>query len=106
MKFLGIDEGKTNENLTPVGKTLSNKDLDGMPKKYSWEYHGAIGLLTCEQGASEQTLQWQFTNAHVLLQIQCILITKLQCALDVAFSLCKTKAWRPHQTPQKILTCI
>ncbi len=29
-KFLGIDYGKTNEKLTPVGKPLLNKDLDGV----------------------------------------------------------------------------
>jgi hypothetical protein len=30
-KFLGIDNGKTNEKVTPVGKPLLNKDLDGVP---------------------------------------------------------------------------
>ena len=37
-KFLGIDNGRTNEKLTPVGKPLLNKDLDGVPRKYDWEY--------------------------------------------------------------------
>ncbi len=45
-KFLGIDNGKTNEIRTPVGKPLLNKDLDGVPQKYDWEYRGAIGMLT------------------------------------------------------------
>jgi hypothetical protein len=45
-KLLGIDNGKTNEKLTPVGKPLLNKDLDGVPQKYDWEYCGAIGMLT------------------------------------------------------------
>jgi hypothetical protein len=43
-KFLGIDNGKTNEKLTPVGKPLLNKDLDSVPRKYDWEYQGAIEL--------------------------------------------------------------
>ena len=30
-KFLGIDNGKTNEKLTPVGKPLLNKDMDNVP---------------------------------------------------------------------------
>jgi hypothetical protein len=51
MKFLGIDNGKTNEKLTPVGKPLFNKDLDGVPQKYDWEYQGAIGLLTYLTGS-------------------------------------------------------
>jgi hypothetical protein len=33
-KLLGIDNGKTNEKLTPVDKPLLNKDLDGVPQKY------------------------------------------------------------------------
>jgi hypothetical protein len=43
--FLGIADGKTNEKLTPVGKPLLNKDLRGVPRKYDWEYCGAIGML-------------------------------------------------------------
>ena len=44
-KFLGIDNGRTNENVTPVGKPLLNKDLNGVPQKYEWEYKGAIEML-------------------------------------------------------------
>ena len=32
--FLGIDKGRTNEQDTPVGKPLLNKDLNGVPRKY------------------------------------------------------------------------
>ena len=45
-KFLGLDNGKTNEKLTPIGKPLLNKDLDGVLRKYDWEYQVAIGMLT------------------------------------------------------------
>jgi hypothetical protein len=31
--LLGIDNGKTNEKLTPVAKPLFNKDLDGVTQK-------------------------------------------------------------------------
>ena len=48
--FLGIDNIKTNEKLTPVGKSLLNKDLDGVPQKYNWEYQEAIRMLTCLTG--------------------------------------------------------
>ncbi len=50
-KFLRIDNGKTNEKLTPVGKPLLNKDLDGVPQKYEWEYWGAIRMLTYLTGS-------------------------------------------------------
>ena len=30
-QLLGIDQGRMNEKLTPVGKPLLNKDLDGVP---------------------------------------------------------------------------
>ncbi len=44
--FLGIDKSRRNEQETPIGKPLLNKDLNGVPRKYTWEYHGAIGMLT------------------------------------------------------------
>jgi hypothetical protein len=44
--FLGIDNGHTNDQDTPVGKPLLNKYLNGVPCKYTWDYHGAIGMLT------------------------------------------------------------
>jgi hypothetical protein len=49
--FLEIKNIKTNENLTPVGKPLLNKDLQGVPRKYDWEYCGAIGMLTYLTGS-------------------------------------------------------
>jgi hypothetical protein len=49
--FLGIDEGRTNKRETPVGKPLLNKDLNGFPHKYTWEYCGAIGMLTYLTGS-------------------------------------------------------
>ncbi len=50
-KFLGIDNGRTNEKLTLVGKPLLNKDLNGVPRKYDWEYCRAIGMLTYLTGS-------------------------------------------------------
>jgi len=44
--LVGITDGKTNEKLTSVGKPLLNKDRLGIPRKYDWEYRGAIGMLT------------------------------------------------------------
>ena len=49
--LLGIADGKTNEKLTPVGKPLLNKDLFGVPRKYDWEYRGAIGMHTYLTGS-------------------------------------------------------
>ncbi len=49
--FLGIADGKTNRKLTPVGKPLLNQDLQGVPRKYDWEYCGAIGMLTYLTGS-------------------------------------------------------
>ncbi len=43
--FLGTVDGKTNKKLTPVGKPLLNKNLQGLPRKYNWEYCGVIGML-------------------------------------------------------------
>ncbi len=49
--FLGFDNGRRNEQDTSVGKPLLNKDLNGVPRKYTWEYCGAIGMLTYLTGS-------------------------------------------------------
>ncbi len=49
--FLGITNGITNKKLTPVGKPLLNKDLQGVPRKYDWGYCRAIGMLTFLTGS-------------------------------------------------------
>ncbi len=50
-QLLGIDQGKTNEKLTPVIKPLLNKELDGVPRKYERDYQAAIGMLTYLTGS-------------------------------------------------------
>jgi hypothetical protein len=49
--FLGITNGQTNKHETPVGKPLLNKDLNGVPRKNTWEHRGAIGMLTYLTGS-------------------------------------------------------
>jgi len=51
LALLGIKEGTTNEKLTPVGKPLLNKDLNGEPRKHEWNYRGAICMLTYLTGS-------------------------------------------------------
>ena len=51
INFLGLENGKTHEKLTPVGKPLLNKDLDGVIRKYDWNYRGAVGMLTYLTGS-------------------------------------------------------
>jgi hypothetical protein len=67
--FPGIDNGCTNEQDTPVGKPLHNKDLNGVPCKYMWEYCGAIRMLTYLTAVFVWILQWQCINVHVSVQI-------------------------------------
>jgi hypothetical protein len=68
--ILGIESGKINEKLTPVGKPLLNKDLQGVPRKYDWEYCRAIGMLTYLLGAFDQTLQWLLISVQDLVLVQ------------------------------------
>jgi hypothetical protein len=49
--FIGIADGKTNKKLTAFGKPFLNKDLSGVPRKYNWEYRGAIGMFTYLTGS-------------------------------------------------------
>jgi hypothetical protein len=46
LEFLSLDEHKTKRCDTPVVKPLLNCDLDGVPCKHPWLYHGAICMLS------------------------------------------------------------
>jgi hypothetical protein len=54
VSFLGIDKNEfdidTNTKSTPVGKPLLHKDLEGKPRKETWNYRTAVGMLTYLQG--------------------------------------------------------
>jgi hypothetical protein len=41
---------QTKTKITPVGKPLLNKDLEGKPHKKDWKCRTAIGMLTYFQG--------------------------------------------------------
>ena len=51
MTLLGMSDVRTNEKFTPVGNTLLNKDVDGIPCKYNWNYCEAIEMLTYSTGS-------------------------------------------------------
>jgi hypothetical protein len=55
--LLGIDNGRTHDKLTPVGKPLLNKDLNGVDRKYTWQYRSAIGMLTYLTGSVRPEIQ-------------------------------------------------
>ena len=42
----------TNKKSTPVGKPLLHKDLSGKPRKETWNYQTAVGILTYLKGNS------------------------------------------------------
>jgi hypothetical protein len=46
LEFLSLDKHKTKGHNTPVGKSLLNHDLDGVPCKHPWLYCGAVGMLS------------------------------------------------------------
>jgi len=46
IQFLSLDPHKTRGRDTPVGKPLLNKDLDGIQRKHTWLYRGAVGMLS------------------------------------------------------------
>ena len=51
LSLLGLDKGRTNSKMNPVGKPLLNRDLDGVDMKYDWKYRSAIGILTYLTGS-------------------------------------------------------
>ena len=50
LSFLNIDANdhnvETNAKSTPVGKPLLHKDLSGKPRKNTWNYCTAVGMMT------------------------------------------------------------
>ncbi len=46
LDFLSLDKNKTKGQDTPVGKPLLNCDLNGIPWKHAWLYHGGVGMLS------------------------------------------------------------
>ena len=57
ISFLRIDANdhnvETNAKSTPVGKPLLHKDLSGKPRKETWKYCTAVGMMTYLQGNSQ-----------------------------------------------------
>ena len=56
ISFLNIDANyhnvETNAKSTPVGKPLLHKDISGKPRKETWKYRTAVGMMTYLQGNS------------------------------------------------------
>jgi hypothetical protein len=54
VNLLGLEQNEfdvhTKTNITPAGKSLLNKDLEGKPHKKDWKYCTAISILTYLQG--------------------------------------------------------
>ena len=54
ISFLKIDANdhkvETNAKSTPVGKPLLHKDMSGKPRKETWNYCTAVGMMTYLQG--------------------------------------------------------
>jgi hypothetical protein len=54
VNLLGLGQNEfdvhTKTKITPVGKPLRSKNLEGKPLKKDWKYHTAIGMLTYLRG--------------------------------------------------------
>ena len=54
VNLLGLGQNEfdvhTKTKITPVGKPVLNKDLEGKPRKKDWKYSTATGMLTNLQG--------------------------------------------------------
>lgn len=54
--YIGIDGRMTNSRETPVGKPLLHKDLEGKPRKHTWNYRAAVGMLSYLTGSTRPEL--------------------------------------------------
>ena len=57
LELLSLDEKQTKGPDTPVGKPLLNHDLDGVPCKHMWLYHGTVGMLSYLGNSVQPELQ-------------------------------------------------
>jgi hypothetical protein len=45
------------KDVRPVGKPLLNRDLDGVTRKHTWLYRGAVGMLSYLGNSVQPELQ-------------------------------------------------
>ena len=72
LDLCGIESNKVNGRDTPVGKPLLHKDLKGLPRKLTWNYRSAVGMLGYLTGTSRAELAMavhqcaRFNNSSML----------------------------------------
>jgi hypothetical protein len=66
----------TKTKITPVGKPLLNKDLEGKPPKKDWKYRTAIGMLTCLQGITRPEISMATHQLARFVKIQDLVMIK------------------------------
>ncbi len=72
LDFLLLDKNKTKGQDNPVGKPLLNRDLDGVPRKHTWLYHGGVGMLSYLANSVRPEIQM------AVHQTACFLIKPMQ----------------------------
>ncbi len=96
VNLLGLGQNKfdvqTKTKITPVGKPLLNKDLEGKPRKKDWKYCTAIGMLTYLQGIHIQKYQWPHINWLNFVKIQDLIMNKQPHVLADILHTLKTEA--------------
>ncbi len=77
--LLGLGQNEfdvhTKTNITPLGKPLLNKNLEGKPRKKDWKYCTAIGMLTYLQ-----------RNTHPEIVCEPDKSTGIECYVDADFA--------------------
>ena len=104
--LLGIENDHTGEKITPVDKPLLNKDLNGVPRKYQWNYCAAIGMLTYLIGSVRPNIVMavhqcaRFSKKQIHLHEQTV--TKTGRYLigskteGIVYNLDKSKGWKVY----------
>ncbi len=83
---------QTKTKITPVGKPLLNKDLEGKPCKKDWKYCTAIGMLTYLQGNTCPEISMATHQLAWFVKIQDLVMNKQPHVLADILHTLKTEA--------------
>ena len=72
-------DAHANWRLTPAAEKILNKDLEGKPRKYSWKYRTAVGMLQYLQNNTRPDISMPVHQTARYANNRCAAMSKLLC---------------------------
>ncbi len=97
VNLLGLGQNEfdvqTKTTITPFGKPLLNKDLEGKLRKKDWKYCTTIGVLTYLQGNTPPEISMATHHWLDFVKIQDLVMNEQPHVLADILHTLKTEAW-------------